>query len=117
MSISESEMSAPLAQDVKVTRDTLSVRLTDGRSISAPLTWYPRLLHALPEERRNWRLIGKGRGIHWQDIDEDISVEGLLAGWRSRESQESLARWFELRQPRPTIRSTGRRGKRGGASR
>jgi len=117
MSTSANELPAPLAQDVKVTRDALSVQLSDGRSISAPLTWYPRLLHALPEERKNWRFIGKGRGIHWVEIDEDISVEGLLAGRRSGESQESLKRWFESRPSRPTMRSTGRRGKRSGASR
>ncbi|MGH8533506.1 MAG: DUF2442 domain-containing protein [Gammaproteobacteria bacterium] len=117
MSISASEFPAPLAQDVKVTRDALKVHLSDGRSISAPLTWFPRLLHALPEERKNWRLIGKGRGIHWEDIDEDVSIEGLLAGRSSGESQESLKRWFQSRSSRPTTRSTGRRGKRGGAAR
>ncbi len=114
MSTSASEIAAPLAQDVKVTRDALSVHLSDGRSISAPLTWFPRLLHASPEERKNWRFIGKGRGIHWEDIDEDISVEGLLAGRSSGESQDSLKRWIESR---PAMRSGGRRGKGGGASR
>lgn len=107
MSVSARELSVPLAQEVKVTRDSLNVQLSDGRSISAPLAWYPRLLHASPEERKNWRLIGKGRGIHWDAVDEDISVEGLLFGHRSSESQESLARWLASR-PR---RSNGRRAK------
>lgn len=114
MSTSVRDMAVPLAQDVKVTRDALNVQLSDGRSISAPLAWYPRLLHASGDERKNWRLIGKGRGIHWKDLDEDISVEGLIFGYRSSESQESLARWFASR---PTSPSTGRRVKRGGASR
>ncbi|MGH8468868.1 MAG: DUF2442 domain-containing protein [Gammaproteobacteria bacterium] len=97
MNTSASEITAPLAQGVKVTRDALSVRLSDGRMISAPLAWFPRLLHASLEERNSWRLIGKGRGIHWEAIDEDVSVEGLLAGRGSGESQESLRRWLESR--------------------
>jgi hypothetical protein len=66
--------------DVKCTRDTLSVSLRDGRTISVPLTWYPRLLHASPRQRRNWKIAGGGYGIHWPDIDEDLSTEGLLRG-------------------------------------
>ncbi len=66
--------------DVKVTEDTLSVALMDGRTISVPLVWYPRLLHALPEQRQNWQIAGGGYGIHWPDIDEDLSAEGLLRG-------------------------------------
>lgn len=87
------------AQDVKVTDDTLSVDLGDGRTISVPLAWFPRLVHATPEERNNWRLIGKGEGIHWEDIDEDISIEGLLAGHASGESQASFKKWLENRTP------------------
>jgi hypothetical protein len=68
----------PDALNVIVTDDTLSVDLSDGRSISVPLAWFPRLLHSTNEERKNRRLIGKGHGIHWEEIDEDISVEGLL---------------------------------------
>jgi hypothetical protein len=64
--------------DVKCTEDALHVRLEDGREISAPLEWYPRLRDATPEQRKNWRLIGRGVGIHWEDVDEDISVVGLL---------------------------------------
>jgi hypothetical protein len=66
--------------DVRVTEDELSVRLWDGRTISVPLTWYPRLLNATDEQRKNWRIIGGGYGIHWEDVDEDLSTEGLLRG-------------------------------------
>jgi len=97
MSTSANEILLPTAEDVKVTRNALKVDLSDGRMISVPLTWYPRLLHATTEERENWRLIGRGRGIHWEDIDEDISVEGLLAGHPSGESQMSLKKWLEKR--------------------
>jgi hypothetical protein len=80
MSISAVEIEIPKAEDVRVTEDTLSVDLSDGRTISVPLGWFPRLLHAKLRERKNWRLMGRGHGIHWEDIDEDISVEGLLTG-------------------------------------
>jgi hypothetical protein len=66
--------------DVDVTDDELAVRLMDGRTISVPLVWYPRLLNATPEQRKNWQIIGGGYGIHWEDIDEDLSAEGLLRG-------------------------------------
>ena len=66
--------------DVKVTEDTLSVTLMDGRTISVPLVWYPRLLHAAPEQRQNWQIAGGGYGIHWPDVDEDLSAAGLLRG-------------------------------------
>ena len=85
------------AQDVTVTEDTLTVELSDGRSISVPLAWYPRHVHGTPEERANWRLIGQGAGIHWPALDEDISVENLLAGRASGESQRSLKRWLAQR--------------------
>jgi hypothetical protein len=67
-------------QDVRITDDDLVVDLADGRTISVPLAWYPRLLHATPEQRENWRIAGGGFGIHWPDIDEDLSTEGLLRG-------------------------------------
>ena len=92
------KMEIAFAQDVQVTEDTLSVDLSDGRSISAPLAWYPRLVHATDPERRNWRLIGAGHGIHWNDLDEDISVAGLLAGKPSGESQASFAKWLQARK-------------------
>ena len=88
----------PEAECVEVTDDTLIADLSDGRTISVSLAWYPRLVHATPAERRNWQLIGVGQGIHWPDLDEDISVEGLLAGRPSGESQESLKRWLEARK-------------------
>ena len=83
---------------MRVTEDTLSVDLSDGRTISVPLEWFPRLLHAKTKERNNWRLIGRGHGIHWEDIDEDISVEGLLTGKPSGESQKSFKKWLSQRQ-------------------
>lgn len=88
---------ASTANNVSVSEDTLSVDLSDGRTISVPIEWFPRLVHASPEERSRWRLIGNGHGIHWEDIDEDISVEGLLAGNPSGESQTSLKRWLDRR--------------------
>lgn len=75
------------AETVTITGDAITVELSDGRSISAPLAWYPRLLHGAPEELSNWRLIGGGVGIHWPALDEDISVQNLLAGKASGESQ------------------------------
>jgi hypothetical protein len=85
----------PFAESVMITEDTLNVDLSDGRTISVPLTWFPRLVHATQEQRDNWRLIGRGHGIHWDDIDEDISVEGLIAGRPSGESQSSFKKWLE----------------------
>lgn len=110
MSISALELRLPAAEHVRVSDDTLSVELSDGRTISAPLAWYPRLLHGSPRERRQWRLIGRGQGIHWESLDEDISVEGLLAGRASGESQSSFKKWLDARRPRPKRRtSAGRR--------
>jgi hypothetical protein len=97
MSTSPSELRAALAQSVTVTEDALVVDLVDGRTVSVPLPWYPRLAHGTPTERANWRLIGRGEGIHWPDLDEDISVAGLLAGRPSGEAQSSLRRWLESR--------------------
>ena len=85
------------AQRVTVTEDALIVDLSYGRTLSVPLAWYPRLLHGTPEERNNWRLIGNGEGIHWPDLDEDISVESLVLGKPSGESQRSLKQWLEQR--------------------
>jgi hypothetical protein len=88
------------AQNVSITADTLAVDLSDGRTISVPLAWFPRLLHGTPEERNNWRFIGDKEGIHWPDLDEDISVENLLVGKPSGESQSSFKRWLEKRPTR-----------------
>ena len=111
MSTSAIEMEVPFAEDVAVSDDTLCVDLSDGRTISVPLAWYPRLLRATPAERKRWRLIGRGLGIHWEDLDEDISVEGLLAGKPSGESQASFRKWLAKRLARLTTRSTRTRAK------
>ncbi len=88
------------AQRVAITDDALTVELTDGRTISVPLEWYPRLVHGTAKERLRWQLIGKGVGIHWPDLDEDISVENLLTGKPSGESQRSFKRWLADRPGR-----------------
>jgi hypothetical protein len=97
MTRSTTESWTVFAQDVEVTDDTLTFHLTDGRTISAPIVWYPRLLHGTTEERNHWE-IGSGIGVHWPDLDEDISVENLLRGQPSGESQESLQRWLDARK-------------------
>lgn len=109
MNTSAIETDIPKAENVKLTDDTLSVELNDGRTISVPLEWFPCLVHATVEERNNWRLIGKGHGIHWEGIDEDINVKGLLAGKPSVESQVSFKKWLSQRQSQLTNRSSGRR--------
>lgn len=86
-----------LAVDVSISEDTLTVELADGRTIAVPLAWYPRLVKGTSEERRVWRLIGGGRGIHWSELDEDISVANLLAGQPSAESQTSFKQWLAAR--------------------
>ena len=91
------EMKASI-QNVELTEDSLVVDLTDGRTVSVPVAWYPRLMQGTPQERSHWRLIGKGEGIHWQDLDEDISVENILLGRPSGESQQSFKRWIEARK-------------------
>ncbi len=102
MSISTVELEIPAAESVTITEDTMSVELNDGRTISVPLTWFPRLLNATEQERTNWELIGGGHGIHWEDIDEDISVENLLTGRHSGESQKSFKKWLSSRSSQST---------------
>ena len=87
----------PLASSLDVTLDALIVKLSDGRTLSIPLEWYPRLFHATEAERRNWQLLGDGYAIEWPDLDEHIGIEGLLAGRRSGESPASLQRWLTSR--------------------
>ena len=98
MSTLLTELREATAHNVSLSDDVLTVDLTDGRTITVPLSWFPRLTHGTPAERENWRLIGSGEGIHWPDLDEDISVESLLAGRRSGEAQESLRRWLQARK-------------------
>jgi Protein of unknown function (DUF2442) len=98
MNTSTTELSESRAVHVSVTREALAVDLVDGRTVLAPIAWYPRLQHATVQERNNWRLIGDGEGIHWPDLDEDISVEGLLRGKTSGESQRSFKAWIEARK-------------------
>ena len=85
------------AKHVRITDRTLVVELRDGRVVSVPLAWYPRLAEGSPRERRRWELLGPGIGIHWPDLDEDISVDGLLQGLPSGESPASLDKWREIR--------------------
>ena len=87
----------PIIQRVTVTDDTLSADLSDGRTISVPLAWYPRLLHASTEERNDWRFIGGGSGIHWNQLDEDVSIKNLILGQPSGERQKSFQRWLSSR--------------------
>ena len=103
------EISLTEATTVAVTEETLTAELSDGRTISVLLAWYPRLVHATPEERGNWELIGGGQGIHWSDLDEDISVENLLAGRKSGESQRSFKQWLEAKGRVAAWRSTSSR--------
>lgn len=123
MNASRAEQPAASAVAVKIASDALSVELDDGRTVTVPLGWYPRLAHASSRERQNWRLIGSGEGIHWPDLDEDASVKGILLGSPSAESQASFERWLSSREPRAgkrmqparakTAKSTARRRIRG----
>jgi hypothetical protein len=101
MSSSAVEAHEALATGVEISEDTLSVELADGRTIAAPLAWYPRLAHGSTQERLSWRLIGGGRGIHWPALDEDISVANLLVGQLSTESQRSFKKWL-MGRAKPT---------------
>ena len=92
------EFEVPAVLGLQATDDTLTVDLADGRSVSVPLAWYPRLVQATPEERADWRIIAQGHGIHWDTLDEDISVENLLAGRPSGESQKSFSHWLTSRK-------------------
>ena len=101
MSISAIDKEIPTATGVEVSGNALYVKLSNGRKVSIQLDQYPRLAWATKQERANWKLIGGGHGIHWEDIDEDISVEGILARKRSAESRRSFVRWLKAsRQPR-----------------
>jgi hypothetical protein len=90
--------SSPAASRVEVTDEMLRVSLSDGREVAVPISWYPRLSHASPKHRRVWELVGAGHGIHWPELDEDISVENLLLGQPSGEGARSFSRWREWYQ-------------------
>ncbi len=90
-------LEVPTIQKLDITDETLTVDLSDGRTISVPLVWYPRLTHGSAQERGNYRFIGGGSGIHWSDLDEDISTQNLIIGQPSGESQKSFQRWLEQR--------------------
>jgi len=116
MSTSTAEKTTPRAVRVKVSSAAVFVELADGRTITAPIGWYPRLTYGTGRERGKWSLIGSGEGIRWPDLDEDLTVEGLLAGRPSAESQASLEKWLASR--RKTVaarrgRGTVRRVRRG----
>jgi len=100
MTSSPTDLSLTLARDVRFNDDALIVELLDGRTLLVPLSWYPRLAHGTVAERSRWELIGRGQGIHWPELEEDVSVEGLLAGRRSGESEASFNRWRDGR-PKP----------------
>ena len=108
MALSENDMTrlvidsaASRATAVRLTNEALIVDLADGRTGSVPLAWYPRLMHGSPDERANHRFIGEGEGIHWPDLDEDVSVENILAGRISGEGPKSFERWLKSRSNRP----------------
>jgi len=94
MSTSSPAIEAATAKQVRVTRESLIVELHDGRTMSVPVAWYPRLAHGSMRERQQWEFIGPGIGIHWPALDEDISIDGLLQGLPSGESDESFKRWL-----------------------
>src|ERR1017187_4032257 len=115
MSSSAVETQETRAQSVKVTGEALTVDLVDGRTIIVPLVWFPRLWHGNPRERSHFEMFGQGRYIHWPDLDEDLTVTGLLAGRQSGESLESLEKWpvtsvahARPTQPRGTPNKNGR---------
>jgi len=91
-------LALPKVISVTINDDTLSVDLDDGRTVSVPIGWYPRLTYGTPPERANFQISGAGYGIHWPDLDEDIGVEGLLLGYRSTESSASFQRWLQRRK-------------------
>ncbi|HVW07659.1 MAG TPA: DUF2442 domain-containing protein [Bryobacteraceae bacterium] len=98
MSTSQAEIAGASALSVRVTDLDLSVDLADGRTITVPVAWFPRIAMGTQTERENWTLLGRGHGIHWSALDEDVSVESLLTGQRSRESDRSLKKWIKGRE-------------------
>jgi hypothetical protein len=99
MSTSPIEPGPAFANAVRISADSLTVDLADGRSIRVPIAWYPRLAAGTEAERNNWRFIGRGEGIHWPDLDEDVSIASLLRGAHSGESKRSFDAWLAARRP------------------
>jgi len=91
------EVQEPRGKSVKVSDEELTVDLVDGRTIVVPLAWFPRLWHGTPQERSHFEIFGDGAYIHWPDLDEDLTVPGLVAGQRSAESPQSLKKWLDAR--------------------
>lgn len=98
MSTSAIEPKLSQIQDVTIGRIHLTLKLADGRAVAAPLDWFPRLKAGTPKERRNWEFIGAGFGVHWPDLDEDISLENILDGRKSMESDKSFHKWLRARK-------------------
>lgn len=98
MPFSELRILEARAQRVEINEDSLHIDLVDGRTITVPLTWYPRLWYGTPEERSQFVILGDGKYIHWPALDEDLSIEGILAGRKSGESSESLKKWLAERE-------------------
>lgn len=97
MDFSTAEAGMPAVLDVSVSEESLTVELSDGRTLSVPTGWYPRLAYATEGERASWTIIDGGQGIHWRELDEDVSLAGLLAGRASSEGRLSLQRWLDRR--------------------
>lgn len=93
-----STVNIPVAVHVQISEDNMHVSLSDGRVVSVPISWYPRLSQALPQHRELWEFIGGGHGIHWPELDEDISIENILLGQPSGESASSFQKWKEWYQ-------------------
>ena len=91
-------LALPKVVNVIINDDTLTVDLEDGRTVSAPIGWYPRLAYGTPAERANFQISGAGYGIHWPDLDEDIGVDGLIVGKKSTESLASFEHWLQNRK-------------------
>ena len=98
MSSLVAEQREPRARSVTVSEESLTVDLADGHTIIVPLVWYPRLWHGKPAERNHFEIFGDGTYIHWPDLDEDLTVSGLMAGLPSRENPKSLKRWLKQRK-------------------
>ncbi len=98
MSISTDNRTEVLAKNLHFADESLTVELVDGRTITVPLSWYPRLVHATQQERENWEMLLNGEGFHWPDLNEDLSVDGFIKGRPSGESKRSFARWLKAKQ-------------------